>query len=37
MEDGLFDPSFFTGAAGVGYALLRLSCAGKLSSILLLE
>lgn len=37
MEDGLFDPSFFTGAAGVGYALLRFSCAGKLPSILLLE
>lgn len=37
MEDDLFDPSFFTGAAGVGYALLRLSCPGKLPSVLLLE
>jgi len=37
MEEGLFDPSFFTGAAGLGYALLRLSCAERLPCILLLE
>ena len=32
-----FDPSFFTGAAGVGYALLRLAMPDRLPCPLLLE
>ncbi len=37
MDHGLFDPSFFTGAAGVGYTLLRLAGTVPLPCILLLE
>jgi lantibiotic modifying enzyme len=32
-----FDPSFFTGAAGVGYTLLRLASPGPLPCVLSLE
>lgn len=36
-QDPLFDPGFFTGAAGVGYALLRLAYPTTLPCLLVLE
>jgi lantibiotic modifying enzyme len=36
-EERRFDPAFFTGAAGVGYALLRLARPDQLPCVLLLE
>lgn len=35
--DGVFDPRFFTGFSGVGYALLRLVSPDTLPCILALE
>lgn len=37
LESDVFDPSFFTGAAGVGYTLLRLAKPDLLPCVLLLE
>jgi type 2 lantibiotic biosynthesis protein LanM len=36
-DSDAFDPSFFTGAAGVGYTLLRLALPDRLPCVLLLE
>lgn len=37
MAPGLFDPTFFTGAAGIGYTLLRLADPNGLPCLLLLD
>lgn len=37
MKPDLFDPSFFTGASGVGYTLLRLAFPQRLPCVLLLD
>jgi type 2 lantibiotic biosynthesis protein LanM len=37
QRPGFFDPTFFTGAAGIGYALLRLAAPRRLPCVLILE
>lgn len=37
LPDGVYDPSFFRGTAGIGYELLRLAHPGRLPSVLLFE